>query len=151
MASGEGMRYEGRRVPRSESEALGMVEELVAQLFDLLNTGHTRRVRHEMQGRLYDINKIVRTLRERAREGIHVNPPLLVWGPNPPRRGRWMPFWRDDLLSERAYALAYRHVEDGKDYKHDFASGVDVVTGDLGGTRAILLYRPDGKPLWKDF
>lgn len=52
------------------------------------------------------------------------------------------------ILSRRAYALSYEHVEDKQDYAHEFASGV-VVT--LMPDGSIRLHRPDGKSLWRDF
>jgi hypothetical protein len=44
--------------------------------------------------------------------------------------------------------IRYRHVEDGEDYQHDFAPGV-FLEAQRGGSGVI--YRPDGKPVWKDF
>ena len=82
------------------------------------------------------------------------NPSLVVWG-NP---GRTLPVQFDQTLSERAYELAYLHVDDDQDYKHKFAKGVQVTTVLIGDrattrhqTRGVLLYRPDGRDLWKDF
>lgn len=52
------------------------------------------------------------------------------------------------VLSTRAISLAYRHADSGRDYKHDFASGVTVQLLKDGSVR---LYRDDGRPLHKWF
>lgn len=64
------------------------------------------------------------------------NPPLVVFG-NP----------RRPIISKRVYEIAYKHAEDGKAYKHDFASGVCCELLPDGSAR---LYRMDGKPVWED-
>ena len=64
------------------------------------------------------------------------NPPLTVWE-NPP----------EDLLSTRAWSLAYRHLEDGLDYQHDFGPGVRVETLPNGD---VLLWHPEHR-LWREF
>lgn len=67
------------------------------------------------------------------------NPPLAVFA-NPPHGGR--------LLSDRAYGLEYRHAGDGKDYRHDFATGVRI---ECMGDGSVRLYRMDRKPVWEEF
>lgn len=59
-----------------------------------------------------------------------------------PRRGRAI------QQSKRVYEVAYKHVADGKDYKHKFASGVCM---ELLGDGSVRLYRMDGRPLFKNF
>lgn len=52
------------------------------------------------------------------------------------------------LLSKRAYAIQYRHAEDGNDYSHKFKAGVCI---ELLSDGSVRLYRNDGKSLWGDF
>jgi hypothetical protein len=52
------------------------------------------------------------------------------------------------VLSDRALELAYTHNDDGKDYQHKFAKGVRI---QLLADGSIRLYRPDGRPIWRNF
>ena len=63
------------------------------------------------------------------RRGGHANPP-------------------GDVMSERVYSLAYRHQDDGRDYKHDFGPGVRMIAMRDGSIR--LVHR-DRKTLHEDF
>jgi hypothetical protein len=74
-----------------------------------------------------------------AKHGRRRNPRVRA---NPPRRGRPI------QQSKRVYEIAYKHVADGKDYKHKFASGVCM---ELLGDGSVRLYRMDGRPLFKNF
>lgn len=71
--------------------------------------------------------------------------PALTIFANPPRgksaRGA-------KRLSKRALEIRYIHDDDGKAYVHAFKRGVTIEFLPDGSAR---LYRPDGKPLWKDF
>lgn len=71
-------------------------------------------------------------------DGLHANPAMVIYGLNPP-----------EVMSRRVYAIEYRHTKDGKDYRHDFDRGVSMSRVD--GARGIMLRRPDGKPLAKEF
>ena len=70
------------------------------------------------------------------------NPPLLIWG-NPRGKGAV-------VLSKRVYDIAYRHVEDGQDYKHEFSAGTWLFTHDKAPDQ-VTLWQHDGKPLFGDF
>lgn len=52
------------------------------------------------------------------------------------------------ILSTHATEIRYIHDVDGDRYKHPFAKGVTIELLPDGSAR---LYRPDGKPLWRDF
>lgn len=67
------------------------------------------------------------------------NPPLAVFA-NPSKGG--------ELLSDRAFALEYRHAADGKAYRHDFKTGVRIECMPDGSVR---LYRMDRKPIFGEF
>ena len=92
---------------------------------------------------LLTIDGIAGPMLQQVEAGVHRNPPLVVMGFNPPK-GKKL-----GVLSHRVYALEYRHIGDGQDYRHDFAAGVDLVV--TSGGDVIHLYRPDGKPLARDF
>lgn len=49
--------------------------------------------------------------------------------------------------SNRVYEICYQHDDDGTDYKHEFADGVSLRANKDG---SVTLYRPDGRPIWKD-
>lgn len=51
-------------------------------------------------------------------------------------------------LSKRALEIRYVHATDGDKYVHKFRSGVTVQLLSDGSAR---LYRPDGRPLWRNF
>ena len=55
------------------------------------------------------------------------------------------------VLSGRVVKIEYEHVEDewNEIRVHDFREGVELVA--LPGGSAVLLYRPDGKRIWRDF
>ena len=67
--------------------------------------------------------------------GVASNPPLVVYGQNPPRIGR------------SVHSIRYQHAEDGRYYVHDFDGGVEMVALEDGD---VLLSHPR-KRLWKDF
>jgi hypothetical protein len=52
------------------------------------------------------------------------------------------------VFSHEVHYLAYRHADDGEPYKHKFEKGVTMAAASDG---SIVLYRPDGKPVWGDF
>jgi hypothetical protein len=53
------------------------------------------------------------------------------------------------LLSRRVYDLSYIHADDkGQPYRHKFSAGVHC---QLLSDGSVRLFRPDGKPIWKNF
>lgn len=70
------------------------------------------------------------------------NPKVTVFHANPRRGGRPI------LQSSRVYEIAYKHVKDGKAYKHPFKTGVCM---ELLPDGSIRIYSRTGKRLWKDF
>ena len=71
------------------------------------------------------------------------NPKVTVFHANPRRTGG-----RPILQSSRVYEIAYKHVKDGKAYKHPFKTGVCM---ELLPDGSIRIYSRTGKRLWKDF
>lgn len=51
-------------------------------------------------------------------------------------------------MSDRVYAIQYRHVEDGQDYEHRFGPGVRMDAEPSGGIR---LTHTKGRPLSEEF
>lgn len=91
---------------------------------------------------------------DQVAQGIHTNPrrvrsnpPLVLWA-NP---GAQVRLQIDEPLSDRAYEVGYRHLEDGKDYKHKFAEGVSIFSAFMDQQKVLLIFRPDGRAVWKDF
>lgn len=55
-------------------------------------------------------------------------------------------------MSTQVLQVRYVHRDNDEQYKHDFSDGVSMVAvKDAEGNQAIMLYRRDGKPIWKDF
>lgn len=74
------------------------------------------------------------------------NPSLVVYNP-PGLKARKVNNGRVvGMIGERVYQVRYRHAEDGKDYYHDFGSGVKLFALDNGD----VLITSD-KPLWEEF
>jgi hypothetical protein len=101
------------------------------------------------------IVRIADTMLGQLSQGMHENPALLV-GLNPPRRLRRNPLSREDVvaeeqISDRVYQVKYRHLEDGEDYQHPFAAGVELWTVTMGKARCVVLAGKDGQDLWQDF
>lgn len=100
--------------------------------------GKSKRVRSRKQAVAVGLSRA-------RRAGVKVprqNPALMIFG-NPPR-----PWDRAAVLSRRAVAIEYDHVQGGKLYRHGFSKGVTVEALADGSVR---LYRPDGKPIWRMF
>jgi len=90
---------------------------------------------------LSELMGTARSLLGQVAKGVHTNPGLVVYGlANPPKGGA--------LMSKRVYAVEYKHADDGGDYRHDCQAGVSMWAL---GDGAILLRRPDGKSLSRDF
>lgn len=94
-----------------------------------------------MPARARRLEKLAATMLAQLDRGVHANPPIVTYF-NPPRGG--------ELMSRRVYAVEYKHAGDGQDYRHDFKGGVEMYAA-RGGPGSILLWRPDGKPLSREF
>lgn len=64
------------------------------------------------------------------------------------KRARHNPATGGRVFSREVHALSYRHADDGVPYKHTFAKGVTMAGASDG---SVVLYRPDGKPVWDDY
>ncbi len=96
-------------------------------------------------------------MRDQVAKGIHRNPPIVLYG-NPPAGRRYVTPYPGQMsatllarVSERVYELRYRHIENGKDYRHQFAAGVELDVIDRDGVRDLLLTHQEGKPLGAEF
>lgn len=81
-------------------------------------------------------------LRDQVAQGYHRNPGRLVIF-NPPDR-------IDSCQSRRVYEVRYLNADDGLDYKHECADGVELYCIVRNGHRELLLSQRQGKPLWGD-
>lgn len=52
------------------------------------------------------------------------------------------------LLSSKALAVEYVHTDNHQNYRHDFQRGVTIEALPDGSVR---MFRPDGKPIIRDF
>lgn len=126
----------------SETAAWHVVAVKVRQMLDLLvNSGGLLSFQSvkAITARLLELDKIAADMEAQLARGLHANPALIVYG-NPPKGG--------ELMSRRVYAVEYQHSKDGEDYRHDCSRGVNMWAL---GDGAILLQRPDRKPLSREF
>lgn len=52
------------------------------------------------------------------------------------------------VIGDEVYSVTYRHADDGREYVHDFAPGVELEALPDG---SVLISQRDGLPLWDDF
>lgn len=116
----------------SEGRAWRDVQSFAAQLKGSIHDD-TRAI-----GRQLD--KLARDMRAQLLEGTHQNPALMIVG-NPPKRGK-------NDWSKRVYSIQYKHLQDGKDYEHDFEPGTCLRANADG---SVTIYRSDGRPVWEEF
>lgn len=69
-----------------------------------------------------------------------------VWIFSNPRKGQRTK--GSTILSRRALATEYVHAGNGENYRHDFGRGVVIEALPDGSVR---MFRPDGKPIIRDF
>jgi hypothetical protein len=140
-----------------------MLEGMVEQLQGIIPQ-ETPEVRHLLVQALPHLEAALANHRVRWEAGTPAprkgryrsNPELVIFNPAMrPARGRGsrsLEHGAHGLLSEEAHELRYRHVEDGKLYRHPFETPVEVraIRGS-GGVHDILLTSPQGLNLWEDF
>jgi len=85
--------------------------------------------------------------RARAKRRPKRNPPVTMFL-NPGSAAHLRARTNGQLVSNDALEIWYTHLEDGQLYRHPFAPGVSIEMLADGSAR---LYRPDKKPLWKNF
>lgn len=114
----------------------------------------TRQVNTMVSG-IAEGQAIIGRLKRQAESGRHANPPLVIYG-NPPLQGRKLrpvhsrsPLTVVGQLSDDVHAILYTHVDDGKDYRHDFEGAASMFAVERAGKRDVLVTGP--KPLWGDF
>lgn len=119
-------------------------------------------ITHQQRYLLANIASAAQAIEDEARglhtqvaRGVHTNPPLVVYGNPPLRGGRAQgsggPFRFARQLSDDVHGVRYTHLDDGKDYKHDFERhSVSMYGIERAGRRDVLLTHLDGKPLWED-
>lgn len=98
-------------------------------------------------------------MRGQLKRGVHTNP-LVIYG-NPQMRvvgraklGKKYKIVGGELvgvMSGRVYEIRYRHMDDGKDYQHEFDPRVQMLAILRGEKHDVLLTHQDSLPLWRDF
>lgn len=108
-----------------------------------------RIIRMLNRGAIAEAISELRELQERAAKGHHRNPPM--------RRGRRIvehsnySAQRVGLMSQEVHAVLYRHIEDGKQYRHDFEHETSLIALLHGEANDVLITSPDGFPIWQEF
>lgn len=117
-------------MPESESLVIGRVVRLI------------------QRGELVKAVDELRVLQERVMRGVHRNPPLAI-----SRHGRKRHYQSEVVgeLSREVHAILYRHIEDGRQYRHDFEHRTSLLTLFDGQRSDVLITSPDGFPIWQDF
>ena len=142
----------------------------LAAILTMVNAGKRAAQRTEVSGgdvaevdevlRAFEaIEEEARALQAQVHRGVHVNPPLVVFG-NPPLRVRWqgtseLRLKLTGLIGDQVDQIKYRHAEDGKPYVHDFERNgtgmwAALVEGWKPEYRVVVLLN-HRYPLWKDF
>ena len=91
-----------------------------------------------------------------AKRGVHRNPPLVFNG-NPPMRVQsgmgiqLAPLVDVGEISHEAHAILYRHLDDGKTYRHDFERPTWLLAVKRAGQHEVLIASPRGDPIWQEF
>lgn len=145
----------------SESRGLENALRLIAYAERQVEAGGGIR---EMKPFLEEAKEILRSLKHSAAKGVHRNPPLTVFGLNPPmRKRRTQKSFEDDVARERlkiwisgaigdsVHDIRYTHHDDGKDYEHIFETGKTkaLAVEGQGIRRSVLLTGPDD--IWDDY
>lgn len=141
---------------RSESATLGIVLYKLNEVHDALegelrSTGERLRAIHTLQQAVH----LLREMERQVQKGIHVNPPLVIYG-NPPRqpyreRSGEMSGGVGQVMSEDVHAVYYKHVNGGL-FVHEFEGPVAMLAQRTSfGRHDVHLYHLDGKPLWNVF
>lgn len=113
------------KYPRSESRE-------IARAMTAIQNGDTSRAL-----------AILKRLHEQVEEGYHANPSS---------SRMYEPFKIIGVIGTDVHHIAYKHVNDGKLYKHDFQRGsAEVIAVERHGKRELLVTSPDGVPLWEEF
>jgi len=109
-------------------------------------------------GLLMDAKSYLNELQAKVHsQGVHRrrNPPLILLS-NPPMRYKGSRSGHGslkflDLISDEAHAILYRHIEDGKPYRHDFERPTQLVAIERNGKKDVLITSEDDSPIWQDF
>lgn len=89
-----------------------------------------------------DIENVTNAMIQQLALGIHANPASI------PLLGRDRNRIGGERMSNRVLAVEYQHQEDGKEYRHDFRPGVQMIAEADGNIR--LQHSKPGHSLWED-
>ena len=141
---------------RYERELLDSGAELVRKAHDNLRMGNwsERELKVFLQTALSYLGELQGKMQEQGTRRTR-NPPLILLS-NPPMKYRGSqsghgPLKFLDLISDECHAILYRHIEDGKPYRHDFERPTQLVAVERNGKKDVLITSEDGAPIWQDF
>lgn len=142
-------------MPLSESSTLRRISTLIAEAERMVDEGD----RSDVFRYLAEAQELVQRLAQQAQMGYHANPAMVIYG-NPPaqltKAGRFSrdikgPMTLKGIISHEAHAILYRHVKDGKPYRHDFEHPTTLLAVERNGQNDVVITSPDGNPVWQDF
>lgn len=100
------------------------------------------------------LKRLADMMARQLERGVHKNPPLVLVT-NPPSDRHKFVGMRITLvgqLSQDVHSVAYTHIDDGVDYRHDFERRTDLLAGETpSGQRVLVLLNPDGMAVWDRF
>ena len=127
------------RQPKSETSELTRALNMLAEMRQEIAADNMLKA-ESLASR---IEIILSRLRVNARGGYHANPSS---------SRMYEPFKIIGVIGTDVHHIAYKHVNDGKLYKHDFKRGsAEVIAVERHGKRELLVTSPDGVPLWEEF
>ena len=145
----------------SESRGLENALRLIAYAERQLEAGGGVR---EMKPFLDEAKDILRALKHSAGRGVHHNPPLTVFGMNPPLRVRSsagtfeeeaarprLKIWVAGQIGKNVHDIRYTHADTGEDFEHIFETGKTraLAVEGQGIRRSVLLTGPDD--IWDNY
>lgn len=122
----------------SESSAWKYVAEEMRIIRQMLDNNSIRAAEERLRG----ILQVAESMLAQVRAGVHKNPATI------PLLGRDRNRIGGERMSNRVLAVEYQHKEDGKEYRHDFRPGVQMIAEADGNIR--LQHSKPGHSLWED-
>jgi len=141
---------------KSESAVLNEIQAFAAEI--IAHSEARGPVRHAASR----IAFLALDLLRQVEQGIHRNPPLVLYG-NPPLRARRDPHSlgrgdpvdaiRQQVMSVNVHELRYTHRDDEQDYRHQFEDAVVMwaTVSKVGREHTLYLQGRRGQSLWEDF
>lgn len=124
--------------PRSESAVIGFVLSLLGEA--RLYVNDKKLLLHHLKDAQEELHK----LKAQVEAGYHRNPALK-------HGARFSAGEVVGQIGDDVHDIRYRHVDDGKNYEHEFNGEAEVWAVRRNGKRELLIAHSRGLPLWEEF